>query len=187
LGLVGVTNKAAPTGRSGESEGRSGESEGRSGGGGGGGFGTEEAVRGVVEFMLSDSGRVYIDALTEDMVELVDNIGLTGGVMVSVATGGIVPPPPDRPSLARLERMYDVATAFSGAIQSGIRRRGLQGINFENFDVGAFQSPDTVGAMLAGLGIMDPALRARAVEEVRAEHTTSSLFAISSHVSTFIP
>ncbi len=34
----------------------------------------EELVRGLLEFLLSDSGRRYVDAIAEDVVDLADNL-----------------------------------------------------------------------------------------------------------------
>ncbi len=34
----------------------------------------EELVRGLIEFLLSDSGRRYVDAIAEDVVDLADNL-----------------------------------------------------------------------------------------------------------------
>ena len=63
---------------------------------------SEEMVRGVTEFLVAEGGRKYVDALVEDLVDTADSIQLTAGVAVSIASGGLVPPPIDKPSVSQV-------------------------------------------------------------------------------------
>jgi len=82
----------------------------------------EEVLKGVVEFLLAESGRPYVDALIEDVIETADNIQLTAGVFASVASGGILPPPVDKPSLSRLQTFTQILGAVSRAAGTSIQQ-----------------------------------------------------------------
>ncbi len=58
-------------------------------------------------------------------MELADALQLTAGVAASLASGGLLPPPPERPSLRRLDALRKILNAVAAAAEKSLRVRPL--------------------------------------------------------------
>ncbi len=56
-------------------------------------------------------------------MELADALQLTAGVAASLASGGLLPPPPERPSLRRLDALRRILNAVAAAAEKSLRVR----------------------------------------------------------------
>jgi len=63
----------------------------------------KEAIVGVVRFLLSDRGQPFLEALEEDLIDAAEVLERTANVMVTLASGGVVPPPRATPSFSQLQ------------------------------------------------------------------------------------
>ena len=78
-------------------------------------------VVGVVRYLLSERGEVFVDALVEDLIDAADNVQLSANVLLSVASGGLVPPPREKPSIGNLQMLLRVLDTLTDVAAAGVR------------------------------------------------------------------
>jgi hypothetical protein len=127
-------------------------------------------VVGVVRYLLSERGEVFVDALVEDLIDAADNVQLSANVLLSVASGGLVPPPREKPSIGNLQMRLRVLDTLTDVAAAGVRasvadtaaawERGLgEGVWQGGVDGGLGGAE----AILRSFGIEDREMQRRAV------------------------
>jgi hypothetical protein len=52
----------------------------------------------VLDFLLSENGKFLREPLLDEVVSILDNLGLTAAIVASLLSNGLLPTPPDKPN-----------------------------------------------------------------------------------------
>ena len=73
-----------------------------------------------MDFLLSDNGKFLREPLIAEIVDSLDNLGLTTATIVSVMSNNILPLPTEKPDREKMEQLLKLITIFIDIIRTAI-------------------------------------------------------------------
>ena len=115
---------------------------------------TADAVIIIMDFLLSDNGKFLREPLINEIVDSLDNLGLTTATIISVMSYNILPLPTEKPDREKMEQLIKLITIFIDIIRTAI----LKNTNNNSGRVTAAVSSNPIGIevinTLPGLNIL---------------------------------
>ena len=81
---------------------------------------TADAVVTIMDFLLSDSGKFLREPLINEIVDSLDNLGLTTATIISIMSYNILPLPTEKPDREKMEQLIKLITIFIDIIRTAL-------------------------------------------------------------------
>ena len=81
---------------------------------------TADAVITIMDFLLSDNGKFLREPLINEIVDSLDNLGLTTATIISIMSYNILPLPTEKPDRDKMEQLIKLITIFIDIIRTAI-------------------------------------------------------------------